>query len=326
MISINASPKRACAGRQGGSPQCGSELRTSAAGAKPSAGAAVAGSPAEVASASAAVNPIPIDAEAVEPVYDGSNGPLSGDVAGKLFIEMAHHRDGAKKSKAGEAMPMAMKLYTFWRSIATFRVRIALNLKGLRPDETVDIDLIKGDQRQAEYRAVNPQMVIPALIDGDGPLMFQSMAIMEYLEEVYPQPPLLPTDPFGRARVRGLAMIAVADAHPMSVPRVRNYLANEAKFSPDQVMAWVRHWQSEALAAYETHLARDRATGRFCHGDSPTLADICLAGQAVGSQFFDVNLDAYPTVKRIVDACFENDAFVRAHPLKQPGAPEKVGH
>jgi maleylacetoacetate isomerase len=221
---------------------------------------------------------------------------------------------------------MAMKLYTFWRSIATFRVRIALNLKRLTPDETVDINLIKGDQRQAAFRAVNPQMVIPALIDGDSPLLFQSMAIMEYLDEAYPQPPLLPKDLFGRARVRGLAMIAVADAHPMSVPRVRSYLTEEAGFSQDKMLTWVRHWQNEALAAYEAHLSRDRETGRFCHGDSPSLADICLVGQAVGSQFFDVGVDAYPTVKRIVDACLDHEAFARAHPLKQPGAPEKIGH
>ena len=219
-----------------------------------------------------------------------------------------------------------MNLYTFWRSIATLRVRIALNLKGITPEETVDIDLIKGHQREADYKAVNPQMVIPALVDGDGPLLFQSLAIMEYLDETRPQPPLLPKDARGRARVRGLSLIAVADAHPMSVPRVRNYLTNEFKFTPEQLLTWIRHWQTEALAAYETHLSRDKETGKFCHGDSPTMADICLAGQAVGSGFFDISLERYPTVKRIVDTCFQNDAFARAHPLKQPSAPEKVGH
>ena len=218
-----------------------------------------------------------------------------------------------------------MKLYTFWRSIATLRVRIALNLKGLKP-ETVDIDLIKGVQREAEYKAVNPQMVIPALIDGDGPLLFQSMAIMEYLDEVHPNPKLLPSDPRGRARVRGLSMIAVADAHPMSVPRVRNYLTNVAGFDQEKLLAWIRHWQSEALAAYEANLSRDKETGRYCHGDAITIADICLAAQATGSQFFDVSLAPYPTVKRIVDTCFQNEAFANAHPLKQPGAPAKVGH
>jgi maleylacetoacetate isomerase len=219
-----------------------------------------------------------------------------------------------------------MKLYTFWRSIATFRVRIALNLKGITPDETADIDLIKGNQREASYRAVNPQMVIPALIDGEGPLLFQSMAIMEYLNEVHPQPPLLPSDPRGRARVRGLSLIAVADAHPMSVPRVRNYLTGDLKLSQEQMLAWVRHWQAEALRALETHLTRDKLTGKYCHGDAVTLADICLAGQVVGSGFFQTDMKPYPTVQRIFDTCMQIEAFARAHPLKQPGAPEKVSH
>jgi maleylacetoacetate isomerase len=221
---------------------------------------------------------------------------------------------------------MALKLYSFWRSIATFRVRIALNLKGVVPDEIVDIDLLKGKQREDAFRAVNPQMVIPALIDGDGPVMFQSMAIMEYLEETHPQPPLLPRDPKGRARVRGLCQIAVSDAHPMSVPRVRNYLTNELKVDQPTLLAWVRHWQSEALRAYETHLTNNAGSGRYCHGDAITLADICLVGQAVGSGFFDVDIKAYPACARIVDRCMQNEAFAKAHPLKQPGAPASVSH
>jgi maleylacetoacetate isomerase len=221
---------------------------------------------------------------------------------------------------------MALKLYSFWRSIATFRVRIALNLKGVVPDEIVDIDLLKGKQRDDAFRGVNPQMLIPALIEDGGPVMFQSMAIMEYLEETHPQPPLLPSDAKGRARVRGLCQIAVSDAHPMSVPRVRNYLTNELKLDQPTLLTWVRHWQNEALRAYETHLTSNTGTGRYCHGDAITLADICLAGQAVGSGFFDVDLKAYPAVSRIVDRCFENEAFAKAHPLKQPGAPASVSH
>jgi len=221
---------------------------------------------------------------------------------------------------------MALKLFSFWRSIATFRVRIALNLKGVVPDEIVDIDLLKGRQREDAFRAVNPQMLIPALIEDGGPAMFQSMAIMEYLEETRPEPPLLPRDPKGRARVRGLCQIAVSDAHPMSVPRVRNYITNELKLDQPTLLQWVRHWQNEALRAYETHLTGSTGTGRYCHGDAITLADICLVGQAVGSGFFDVDVKAYPAVSRIVDRCFENDAFARAHPLKQPGAPASVSH
>ena len=219
-----------------------------------------------------------------------------------------------------------MKFYSFWRSIASFRVRTALAYKGVKPDEIVDIDLLKGKQREDSFRAINPQMLIPALAFDDGPVMFQSMAIMEYLEETHPKPPLLPSDPRGRARVRGLSQICVSDAHPMSVPRVRNYLTQDMKLPNDTMIGWVRHWQNEALRALETHLSRDKDTGRYCHGDAISIADVCLVGQAVGSSFFEVGLDVYPTVKRIVDTCMQHEAFVRAHPLKQPGAPAAVSH
>jgi maleylacetoacetate isomerase len=217
-----------------------------------------------------------------------------------------------------------MKLYTFWRSIATLRVRIAMNLKGVSP-EVEYVDLIKGEQRNKEYEQVNPQKLLPALIlDDGGPPLFQSMAIMEWLEETQSQPPLLPRDPRGRARVRGLCQIAISDAHPMSVPRVRNYLLQVLKLEQAQMLAYVRHWQSEALRAYETHLTEGTATGKFCHGDQVTLADICLVGQAVGSSFFEVDVKAFPTVQRIFDECMKIDAFKRAHPLQQPGAPAEL--
>ena len=220
-----------------------------------------------------------------------------------------------------------MKFYSFWRSIASYRVRTALSYKGIKPDEIIDIDLLQGKQREDSFRAVNPQMLIPAIIEKPGDsVMFQSMAIMEYLEETHPQPPILPRDPKGRSRVRGLSQIMVSDAHPMSVPRVRNYLTQELKLDNDTMLKWVRHWQNEALRALETHLARDKDTGKFCHGDAPSIADICLCGQVVGSSFFQVGLEAYPTVKRIFDACQQIDAFARAHPLKQPGAPASVSH
>jgi maleylacetoacetate isomerase len=219
-----------------------------------------------------------------------------------------------------------MKLYTFWRSIATFRVRMALNMKGLKP-EVEFVDLLKGHQHGGDYSKVNPQKLLPSLVlDDGGPPLFQSMAIMEYLEEVYPQPPLLPKDARGRARVRGLSQIVVSDAHPLSVPRIRNYLTQTLKLNHDQMHEWVRHWQKEALGTLETLLARDKATGRYCHGDQITIADICLVGQAVGSSFFDVGIEPFPTVERIVKACLENDAIARAHPLKQEGAPASVSH
>jgi maleylacetoacetate isomerase len=215
-----------------------------------------------------------------------------------------------------------VKLFTFWRSLATYRVRIALNLKGIKP-EVVYVDLIKGHQRAPEYKAVNPQMVIPALVDGDGPILFQSLAIIEYLDEVHPHPPLLPTDPRARAFARGIAQIVASDSHPLVVPRIRNYLTDELKLDEPARMKWIRHWISEALRAIESHLANDGMTGRFCCGDQPTIADICVASQAAGARFFEVDLKPYPTFARVVDACMQVEAFAAAHPLKQPDAPRQ---
>jgi maleylacetoacetate isomerase len=216
-----------------------------------------------------------------------------------------------------------LKLFSFWRSLGSYRVRIALNLKGLAPGEDVDVNLMKGAQRDAAYRAVNPMMALPALVDGDGPAMFESLAIIEYLDETHPEPPLLPKDARGRARVRGLAQIVACDSHPLIVPRVREYLEHELKVDETARLAWCRHWHVQALAALETHLAATE-TGRFCHGDQVTVADICLASQVAGAQFFNVDLAPFPNVTRIADACLEIGAFARAHPLRQKGAPGAV--
>jgi maleylacetoacetate isomerase len=216
-----------------------------------------------------------------------------------------------------------MKLFSFWRSLATYRVRIALNLKSIQPDEVIDINLMKGQQREDAFRAVNPMMAIPALIDGEGPALFESLAIIEYLDEVHPQPKLLPSDPRGRARVRGLAQIIACDSHPLLVPRVREYLEHQLKLDEPTRMAWCRHWIKEALTALETHL-KSKETGRYCHGDAVSIADICLVSQAAGAKFFQVDTAPFPTVNRIVDTCQAIDAFARAHPLKQPGAPASV--
>jgi len=218
---------------------------------------------------------------------------------------------------------MAMKLFSFWRSLATYRVRIAMNLKGLKPDEVVDVNLMKGQQREEAFRKVNPMMAIPALIDGDGPALFESLAIIEYLDETHPNPPLLPKDPKGRARVRGLAQIVACDSHPLVVPRVREYLEHELKLDEDTRNKWCQNWHRAALAALEINL-KDKASGRYCHGDAITIADICLASQAAGANFFKVDLAPYPNFKRIAETCMQNDAFARAHPLKQPGAPASV--
>jgi len=216
-----------------------------------------------------------------------------------------------------------MKLFSFWRSLATYRVRIALNLKGLQPEEVIDVNLMKGEQRGDKFRAVNPMMALPALIEGDGPALVESLAIIEYLDETHPRPPLLPADPRGRARVRGLAQIIACDCHPLVVPRIREYLEHELKLDEPTRMAWCRHWITETLTALETHL-KGPETGKFCHGDSVTVADICLAGHAAGCKFFQVDTSPYPTFSRIVETCLAIDAFARAHPMKQPGAPASL--
>ena len=158
-----------------------------------------------------------------------------------------------------------MKLFSFWRSLATYRVRIALNLKGLVPDEVVDVNLMKGAQREAASRAVSPMMALPALIDGEGPILFESLAIIEYLDETHPNPP--PRDARGRARVRGLAQIVACDSHPLIVPRGREYLEHEFKLDEPTRIKWCQHWHTAALTALEAHL-KDAATGRYCHGDA----------------------------------------------------------
>jgi maleylacetoacetate isomerase/maleylpyruvate isomerase len=216
-----------------------------------------------------------------------------------------------------------VKFYSFWRSLASFRVRIALNLKGIKP-EVIDVDLMKGKQREADYRKVNPQMVIPALIDGDGPVLFQSLAIIEYLDEKYPDPPLLPADARGRARVRALALMVACEGHPLLVPRVRRYLDHELNLRDTQQAAWRRHWTLETLAALEGHLAGHTDTGRFCHGDQPTLADICMVGHVTVALTQQIDLSRYPTVKRIFETAMALPAFARARPLAQPDTPEAM--
>ncbi len=213
-----------------------------------------------------------------------------------------------------------MKLFSFWRSLATYRVRIALNLKGIEA-EVIEVNLMKGHQRDPKFREVNPMMALPALVDGEGPALFESLAIIEYIDEVHPMPPLLPSDPKARARVRGLAQIVAADSHPLIVPRVREYLSQEFKVDEAGVMKWAQHWHKAALTALEEHLANEKDTGTYCQGEQITLADICLASQVAGAGFFKVDLTPYPTVARIAGTCAKHDAFARAHPLKQPGAP-----
>jgi len=216
-----------------------------------------------------------------------------------------------------------IRMYGFWRSAAAFRVRMALNLKGLAFTEEM-IDLDAGVQHSEAYLAVNPQAVVPSLIiDGAAPLT-QSMAILEYLEEVHPTPPLLPETARARARVRALALIWAADHHPLIVPRVRSYLAKSLGADDAARTAWIRHWFSEGLRIGEIRLAAEAETGRFCHGDSPTIADLCLMSQVMGAKGFQIDITAFPTVQRIVDACLLRPEIERALPLRQQGAP--AGH
>jgi len=215
-----------------------------------------------------------------------------------------------------------MKLYGYWRSQAAYRVRVAMNLKGIAPAQDETLDLAKGEQYKPEYRQINPQMVVPSLIVGPGPALTQSMAIMEYLEETHPQPPLLPKDALDRARVRALALIPVAEIHPLMVPRVRNYIEKDLKLGEAVRVQWIRHWVELGLTAMESLLKNDVRTGRYCHGDTPTIADICLAGQVIGAQNSDCDVKTYPTIMRIFDTCMALDAFASAHPRKRPDAPK----
>mgnify|MGYP000403814168 FL=1 len=214
-----------------------------------------------------------------------------------------------------------MKLYTYFRSSAAYRVRIALNLKGLAY-EALPVHLLRGggEQLQPAYRAVNPAALIPSLEDDNGATLTQSMAIIEYLDETHPAVPLLPADPLGRARVRALALTVACDIHPLGNLRVLKYLVHQLKVADEAKAEWSRHWIGEGFGALEAMLAASPETGRFCHGDTPTLADCCLAPQVFNALRFEVDMARYPTIARIHAACGELDAFIAAHPSKQPDA------
>jgi len=218
-----------------------------------------------------------------------------------------------------------MKYYGFWRSLAACRVRIALALKGIKAEE-LSVNLMQGEQRKPDFRAINPLGVVPALVVDDGSPLFESLAIIEYLDETHREPPLLPKDPKGRARARGLAQIVACDTHPLIVPRVRNYLEKELKIDEAARNRWCQHFIMDGLSAVEAHLARDKETGRYCHGDAPTLADVCVTSQVFGARFFNCDTATIPTVMRVFDECMKLDAFANSHPMKQPGAPKELKH
>ena len=212
-----------------------------------------------------------------------------------------------------------MKVYGYFRSYAAYRLRIAMNLKGLSA-EGESLHLQKGHQRGAEYLALNPQGLVPALVADDGSVLTQSLAIIEWLDETHPQPPLLPRDALGRARVRSIALAIACDIHPLNNLRVLNYLTGTLGVSEDRKNGWYRYWVDVGFEALERRLASESQTSRFCHGDAPTLADVCLVPQVANARKYDVDLAPYPTIARIDAACRALEAFAQAAPDKQPDA------
>ena len=212
-----------------------------------------------------------------------------------------------------------MQLYSYFRSSAAYRVRIALNLKGLSY-EYLGVHLLKdgGQQLSESYRALNPTALVPTLVDGDA-IIGQSLAIVEYLDETHPQPALLPADPAGRARVRAIAQTIACDTHPLNNLRVLKYLVRELKVSDDAKNGWYRHWVREGLVAFERQLAQHPA-GTYCYGNTPTLADCCLVPQIFNGKRFDCDFSGLPRTMAAFDACMKLDAFQRAQPSQCPDA------
>ena len=211
-----------------------------------------------------------------------------------------------------------MKLHGYFRSSAAFRVRIALNLKGIEYEHAA-CHLRRNEQFAEDFLELNPQALVPALED-EGEVLIQSLAIVEYLDETFPRVPLLPGHPGDRARVRGLAQLVACDIHPVNNLRILRYLAHELGQSQETVDAWCVHWMALGFAALEKLLAGDERTGRFCHGDEPGLADLCLVPQVFNAFRVSLDMAPYPTIQRIFDAAMTLDAFERARPENQPDA------
>ncbi len=212
-----------------------------------------------------------------------------------------------------------MQLYGFFRSSAAFRTRIALNLKGLDYDQ-VPINLRANEQRAGNYLKLNPMGTVPTLIDGDI-VVDQSLAIIEYLEETHPEPPLLPVAPADRARVRAIAMDVACEIHPINNLRIRRYILHDLGHDEKALEAWMNHWTKLGFDGIEPMLANDPRTGKFCHGDRPGIADICLVPGVFNARIYpSFDMTPYPTIRRVFDNCMKLDAFERALPERQPDA------
>jgi len=211
---------------------------------------------------------------------------------------------------------LTIQLYGFWRSNAAFRVRVALALKKL-PFEEIEIDILSGRQFDAGYAEVNAEHVVPTFVH-DGHRIFQSLAIMEYVDDIQPEPRLLPADAKERAYARSLALVSVADAHPLVVPRVRKHLGEVFGADVAAIESWCRHWAGEGLAIYERLLTR-RPAAPFALGTAPTIADICIVGQIVTAELYKLDFAAFPRVATLGKRCFELPAFADAHPFQQTG-------
>ena len=213
-----------------------------------------------------------------------------------------------------------MKLYTFFRSSASYRVRIALNLKGLDYEQApIHLRRGGGEQLKPAYKAINPQALLPALED-EGQIFSQSLAIIEYLEERYPKPPLLPSDAAERAVVRSMALLIACEVHPIQNLRVLNHLKSDYKQSDDDTIRWARHWINLGLSALEQMVISVSKQGEFCFGQTPTMADLCLVPQLANARRFGVDLSAYPKLLEIEAACISLPAFADAAPENQPDA------
>ena len=211
---------------------------------------------------------------------------------------------------------MSIRIYGFWRSIASFRVRVALKLKGLAFEE-VPVDILTGEQFESDYEAVNAERVVPTLVH-NGRTLFQSLAIIEYLDDIQPEPRLLPQDAAERAYARALALVTVADGHPLITPRVHSHLMATFGADAPALASWARHWTTEGLATYERLLER-RASSPFALGAEPGLADICIAGHVIAAHYVKLELGGFPAVARLAERCFALPAFASSHPFEQPG-------